>query len=211
MTRSYPVINVPDNIENESAYIRAAHARIDMMRARAANTKRAAWLAEDPTRVDMIEAMRPMMDFEYRRSENGEPGFMCKMFAAYQDWGSLSANQERAVRESLARSAARKAERQAAKVEQAAADAATSNYVGIVGARSVYSLTVRRTVDFVGNFGPGVVNEMVDADGNVFVYIGGAKLGDVGQAIKVKATVKRHANRDGVKQTALSRPTIAKE
>jgi len=211
MTRAYPEITVPDHIDNAGAYIRAAHRRIDAMRARAAQAKRAAWVAEDPTRVAMLEAMQPMADFERRRSEDGEPGFMGKMLAAVRDWGSLSENQERAVRESLARSAARRVERQAAKVEQAAADAATSSFVGIVGARSVYSLTVRRTVDFIGNFGPGVVNEMVDVDGNVFVYIGGAKLGDVGQSIKIKATVKRHAERDGVKQTALSRPTIVKE
>jgi len=210
MTRSYPEINVPDHIDNQAAYIRAAHRRIDDMRAKAAAKKLHAWLMEDPTRSDMMAAMRPMIDFENRRSENGEPGFMGKMMKAIHEWGSLSANQERAVRESLARSAARKAERQAAKVEQAAVDVERSQYIGIVGARSVYSLTIRRTVDFVGAFGPGVVNEMVDVDGNVFVYIG-ARLGDVGQAIKIKATVKRHNEREGVKQTALSRPAIVKE
>jgi hypothetical protein len=50
-------------------------------------------------------------------------------------------------------------------------------------------------------------NLLKDADGNIFVY-SGKELCEKDQKVTVKATVKRHQERDGVKQTAISRPTV---
>jgi hypothetical protein len=50
-------------------------------------------------------------------------------------------------------------------------------------------------------------NLLKDADGNIFVY-SGKELCQKDQKVTVKATVKRHQERDGVKQTAISRPTV---
>lgn len=208
MSFEYPAINVPENCDNPAAYIRAAHRRIDQMRATRAAKKKAEWFAADPSRIALVEAMRPMIDFEYRRSENGEPGFMGKMMKSINDFGSLTPKQEEAVRASLARSKARAEERAKARAEQHGIDAAKSQFVGQVGERRVFALTMKRTVSFVGNFGPAVVNEMCDAEGNVFVYIGANQLAKEGEALNLKATIKRHNDRDGVKQTALSRPIV---
>jgi hypothetical protein len=46
-----------------------------------------------------------------------------------------------------------------------------------------------------------------DKEDNVFVYFG-KFLCEKGREILVKATVKRHQERDGVKQTAISRPAL---
>jgi hypothetical protein len=50
---------------------------------------------------------------------------------------------------------------------------------------------------------------MHDVDGNVVVYKGSNLLGEKGNAVSVKATIKDHDSRDGVKQTKISRPVAA--
>ena len=54
------------------------------------------------------------------------------------------------------------------------------------------------------------MNNLVDAKGNVFVYWGKC-LGNKGDNIKLKATVKGHDVYKGVKQTNINRPKIIEE
>jgi hypothetical protein len=51
------------------------------------------------------------------------------------------------------------------------------------------------------------VNAMRDMNGNVVVYVG-KKLGDAGEKLVMKATIKSHEEYKGVKQTKVSRPFI---
>jgi hypothetical protein len=48
---------------------------------------------------------------------------------------------------------------------------------------------------------------MRDMNGNVVVYVG-KKLGDAGEKLVMKATIKSHEEYKGVKQTKVSRPFI---
>ena len=93
--------------------------------------------------------------------------------------------------------------------EQAAKDADMSGWIGTVGERRVFTLTVRMVVQMEGIYGTSYLHVMHDADGNVVVYKGTNQLGDKGDTVTVKATVKEHDMRDGVKQTKISRPAAA--
>jgi hypothetical protein len=50
---------------------------------------------------------------------------------------------------------------------------------------------------------------MKDRDGNVYVYMGQTKLGEVGEIIKVVGNIKKHDNYNGINQTHISRPKLA--
>lgn len=128
-------------------------------------------------------------------------GFLTKMVESFNQYGSLTEKQEAAVRKVLADREQRAMQR----VAENAALAAVSNHVGVVGERSEFVLSIDRAFGFEGKFGYTYGHVMHDKDGNVFAYFGN-QLGDAGQAVRGKATIKRHDQRDGVKQTVLSRP-----
>ena len=85
-----------------------------------------------------------------------------------------------------------------------------SSFVGEVGERSDFDLTLKFNLDFDSTFGRTWMNNLVDAKGNVFVYWGKC-LGNKGDNIKLKATVKGHDVYKGVKQTNINRPKIIEE
>lgn len=53
------------------------------------------------------------------------------------------------------------------------------------------------------------VHIMNDEAGNVIVYKGN-RIAEKGQRVTMKATVKSHGEREGVKQTIVSRPKVEK-
>ena len=89
-----------------------------------------------------------------------------------------------------------------------------SNFVGEVNDRDVFDLTLKFKLDFQNYFNGRPVtswlNSLVDGQGNVFVYWGKC-LGNKGDSIKVKATIKEHKVYKGIKQTVVNRPTILEE
>lgn len=87
-----------------------------------------------------------------------------------------------------------------------AAAAATSNWIGTVGARQMFTFTIRKVIMIEGVYGASYLHIMNDADGNVVIYKGTNVLGQEKQTVTVKATIKEHGERDGVKQTKISRP-----
>jgi len=50
--------------------------------------------------------------------------------------------------------------------------------------------------------------QKVRCDGNVVVYSGSKKLGNIGEILTFRATVKRHDEYQGVKQTVVNRPSV---
>ena len=86
-----------------------------------------------------------------------------------------------------------------------------SKFVGEVGDKTVFDLTLKFKADFQNYFyGRPVtswLNNLVDAQGNVFVYWGKC-LGNKGDNIKMKATIKEHKVYKGIKQTVVNRPKI---
>jgi hypothetical protein len=188
MARNY----APAEIENPIAYNDAIEARI---KANAYKTRAAKWQAATPDHVELTDAMRT------HRS-----AFVGKMYDSLVEWGSLTSGQEAAVRRIVNEDAAKKAERIAAR---AAADAA-SVHVGTVGERLTLALTISFATSFETQFGTMHVVGMKDAQGNIFIYKGNKFLGERGAPLEGKATVKEHGVREGVNQTILARPTLAR-
>lgn len=85
-----------------------------------------------------------------------------------------------------------------------------SEYFGTVGQREVFTLTVYGMVDVNSQFGPCTLHKMRDAQGNIAMWFGRGCGLQIGQTYKLKATVKEHREYQGMKQTMLSRVTLAK-
>jgi hypothetical protein len=96
-----------------------------------------------------------------------------------------------------------------------------SNHFGTIGKREDFTLTLKKVLSFESQWGTTNLHIFEDANKNVAVWFasGGGGLAMVkedtsgaygveakeGDIVKVKATVKEHGARDGVKQTVLSR------
>lgn len=92
-------------------------------------------------------------------------------------------------------------------VENILYDAGTSEYVGTVGERLTLTLAVTATRSIDGYYGHATAHTMEDEDGNVFVWITGAKNWPVGSVKTIKGTIKEHKEFRNVKQTVLTRCT----
>ena len=92
-------------------------------------------------------------------------------------------------------------------IERLRANAA-SGYVGEIGDRIEFDVTLVFVMGFDGFYGTTWINVMRDADGNVIAYKGSACLGQKGDTFKVKGTVKDHALYKGTKQTVINRPKV---
>ena len=82
-----------------------------------------------------------------------------------------------------------------------------SNHVGDVGQRIVIETTITFSKGFEGFYGTTFINSLEDAEGNVFIYRGNC-IGEKGDKLTLKATVKEHGEHDGVRQTVISRPKV---
>lgn len=132
---------------------------------------------------------------------------LAKMREAVNEWGGLTDKQTDLVRRALARAEDRVATAAARREERIAADRATSSYVGVVGERREFDLVCERFFAFEGVFGFTYINIFRDAERNIVVYKGSRSV-EEGDAVRVKATVKAHEEREGVKQTVIARPTF---
>lgn len=92
-------------------------------------------------------------------------------------------------------------------VESIMYDAGTSEYVGNVGDRLTLKVAVTAARAIDGYFGHSTAHTMEDENGNVFVWITGAKNWPVGAVKTIKGTVKEHKEYRNVKQTVLTRCT----
>ena len=99
----------------------------------------------------------------------------------------------------------REAEREAARAQAAK----QSEYIGNVGERLTRSL---QSAEFVTSwetfYGYTYLYRFTDTDGNVFVWFASGSQ-DVNGATKLTGTVKDHSERDGVKQTVVTRCRVA--
>lgn len=122
------------------------------------------------------------------------------------EWGGLSLKQHEAALALIKRGEERVAERQRVKAEQQAKDADLSEWVGVVKGRYDFTFTLRLVLAMDGMYGTSYIHVGADDVGRVIVYKGTKRLGDKGETVTVKATVKDHSIRDGVKQTIITRP-----
>lgn len=102
------------------------------------------------------------------------------------------------------------AKRDAARAERAAKDA-LSQHVGTVGERTIFegeivSSFFKRYFENEPNNGFYIVK--VRVGDNLISYLGSKALGERGDVIKFKATIKEHVEYKGVKETKVSRPAF---
>lgn len=210
-------VNVPEHIENESAYISAAVARIAGNWVKGNRTR---WFAAHADAQRLQDWLNSSGEFACDWDQNGNHkahplairgngGFtdlLRKLAADLRECGGLSDKQTEIVRKALANQERFAAERAAKTAQLRAADAATSQHIGTVGERTNFELTLTWVKYFEGTFGATYIHGLKDAAGNVVIYKGSKCLGQKGDTVKVKATIKEHGERDGVKQTVISRP-----
>ena len=178
------MIRAPVYVEDELAYNRATEARIKANRTKGGRKR---YLATYPDAQAVLDWL----------AHNAKPGFLAKMADACEEWGGLSPGQHAAVVKIMTENSARKA-------EWHARDAASA----YVGKRLALDLRVTFVTDFESTYGVTYVHGFADAAGNKLVHKGSALGPAKGQAIRLKATVKRHEEYKGVRTTYLSRPVV---
>lgn len=133
--------------------------------------------------------------------------FYDRMRDSLLQWGGLTDAQTRFTLEMITRGEARVAERAKAREDARNADIERSGWIGQIGERREFTLNIRMVIEMEGHYGISFLHVCADADGNVIVYKGTKKLGERMDRVRVKATVKEHTVRDGVRQTKIARPS----
>lgn len=126
--------------------------------------------------------------------ENYDKGnaFIHEMHLRLQNDGRLSDGQTDAIRKMIARK------------EQAS----KSEFVGTLNERRDFTLTINKIISFDGYYGEVFIHLMNEGD-NIVVYKGSAILGEEGETVNVKATIKDYEIREGgVNQTIINRPKV---
>lgn len=102
-------------------------------------------------------------------------------------------------------------QREQGRLVLAARKAAASNeHVGQIKKREVFEITVENVIACDGSYGTTGLHKMVDAAGNDLAWFasGSTEWLAVGKTYKIKATVKKHDEYKGRKQTVLSRVAV---
>jgi hypothetical protein len=184
-----------------NAYDRAVARRINQNRAKGAAKRRVEWMT--PEREQLVKDLNA-----YGMRDGRTDGFMCNMLQAIEQWGCLTEKQEAAAIKAIERAKQRDAERQA-KREEFARNNAESQFVGELGQRNVWCGQVMRSIKLSGDFGDFTLCILRDVHGNVFVFRDNkCHEFEVGQDVTFKGTVRKHSERDGVKQTVFNRVVI---
>jgi len=89
------------------------------------------------------------------------------------------------------------------------AEKAESNHFGTVGERAVFTLTFFKESSFDTMYGVQTIHLFKDASGNIAKWVTGTHTGlEIGNTYTLKATVKKHDDYKGVKQTVLTRCSV---
>lgn len=200
-------------IQNEARYEAAKEARI-RRNARVGRERR--WFAGNPNaqtvsdflfghgefaNVDYVDAHGEERSHVHPLRKAAYSAFFAKMSDTLVEWGALTDKQTDIVLEMIERAKARIAERESQKAQEQA----TCEHVGTVGERITIEGSIFFTTQYETNYGTTHVTGIKDAAGNIFIQKG-VRLGQRGDNVWIKATVKEHTVRDGVKQTIICRP-----
>lgn len=204
-------------IENEARYQAAIQRNIEN---NARKTRARVWLATEAGKTandflfELGQFAATHLD-EHGYREDSHPvvkacagQFYFKMRESVLQWGGLTEGQTQAVLDMIQKGHARVVERAKARAESLQADADKSGWLGDIGQRMDFDLTVRLVVTLEGIYGLSFLHVMHDNAGNVIVYKGTTRLAEKGDTVKIKATIKGHDMRDNVRQTKIARPKI---
>lgn len=152
-----------------------------------------------------------LVQFIYEQAARAPNEFMSSLDNALNNYGKLTEKQCEAVRASMARLAAKKAEWAAQKEE---ADSKLE-YVGEVGAKKFpLRITVKKIVRFQGksfsyyDSGMSTMYICEDESGNKISYFGSAEMPAEGETGDILCTIKKHEVYKGSKQTVITRPKM---
>ena len=173
--------------EYEHSYYPSIEAR---KLANAAHTKRVNWIATDDRAQEII-------DFLVNYSPEDE-GFFPAVKKGINTYGQPTPNMRNAMVKVL--------DKRAAQAAEWATRDGKCEFVGTVGERQAFAVTVKHIVDLEGIYGTSHLHICRDADDNVIIYKGTQYWGK-GAQVTFMAKVKEHGVRDGVKQTIIQRPT----
>lgn len=84
-------------------------------------------------------------------------------------------------------------------------DESPSKFVGAVGQRIEVEVTVVKTIPIDGFYGTTILHNMMDEDGNVYVWFTSSRCWEEGTYHRIRGTVKEHKAYKGVNQTVLTR------
>ena len=84
----------------------------------------------------------------------------------------------------------------------------SSEFQGEIGERLDLTLTLEKSHSFDGSYGRTFIYEFIDINENVYIWITGAKVLNIGESYELRGTVKEHKTYKGVKQTILTRCKI---
>lgn len=93
-------------------------------------------------------------------------------------------------------------------VDELIYEPSSSQFVGEIGDRLDLELVVEKRIPLENNYGVSNLHSMVDANGNVFVWITSAKTLNEGETYSIRGTVKDHSKYKGTCQTILTRCTV---
>ena len=198
-----------DQVEYEAAYVRAAES---LIKARA-SAKRERAFAEANADAEAIitfiakKAFTWATEYDWDRAHNDVTRltprtFFDKLHLSVLEYGAPTQGQADAVRKIMAQDAEKKA--------QWAARDASSQHVGNIGDRIVVEAICNFVTSFESNFGTTYISGYRDDAGNIYIHKGSAPSAIKGERYSIKATVKSHDERDGVKQTRIARPKWTK-
>ena len=91
------------------------------------------------------------------------------------------------------------------------ADVDPGDFVGEIGERLEFKLTIDKTIPFDNMYGASTMHVMTDEDGNTFIWTTGSKTLEVGKTYTMRGTIKDHRTYRGINQTVLSRCMSIKE
>ena len=86
-----------------------------------------------------------------------------------------------------------------------------SEYVGTIGERREFTLTVVKNITFDSGYGTQHLHTFNDEAGNEFIWSTAAKSWNIGDVKHIRATIKDYKLYQGVKQTVLTRCIEVKE
>jgi hypothetical protein len=215
--------HMDDRIEHPAAYEAAIRNRIKQ---NASKTRRIKWFEQHADARRLYDWLNTCGEFKTIYDDEGNfvsehplrkgifdgdfGKVLLEMRDALDEWGGLTDKQTDLVRRALARAEERLARAAQRREERLEADRAGSAHVGAVGERREFSVLCEKSFSFEGHYGVTYINICRDEAGNVIVYKGSQGL-DKGWRFVIKATVKAHGEREGVKQTIIARPKFISE
>lgn len=192
-------IYVPTIIEYPHAYEKAKKARI------IANATKTFWdTYEDAADIESFLANGRV------HNEDGDfksytDNFVGSLACAYDNYGKLSEKQVLAVRKCIADRIARKAEW----ANKQALINAQKQHIGTIGEKITVTITCVHIAVINGVYGNNYIHICEDADKNIIIYKGNSlDFPTKGNTATIRATVKDHGVRNGVKQTVIQRPKL---